>query len=174
MSFNFSFRFADDEKDIMKVAEFLGRQPWGYPHYMDWVQRTREELLSGWKRSILALSDGISVGNLVFQPHKDFPAYFLELKNMRVHPKLQGRYFGVFMLRQAEVEGRRNYQGAICDTHSANLPVINLLNFMGYRELFRAPIYRGDSEEVILGKTFGRTARGIFTTVQKKILERCV
>jgi len=46
----------------------------------------------------LAFSDDFLVGNLVFQPHKEFPR-IKELKNMRVHPKLQGRYFGAFMIK---------------------------------------------------------------------------
>ena len=171
MSFNFNFRFAEDERDILKVVEFIGRQPLSYKSYFDWVEKTKAELLAGYKKVILASSDGVLAGNLIFQPHKDFPGTFLELKNLRVHEKLRERYFGVFMLKQAEVEARGKYDGMICDVHSDNYPMISLLRFMRYEELLRAPIYDKNSEEIIFGKTFRKEER-IFAPIEKKILER--
>ena len=173
MAFNYSFRFCEDEKDILKVLKFLETQPFDYPNYFDWVCRAKEELLTGYKKAILGFSDGVLIMDLIFQPHKDFPGNFLELKNLRVHEKLRGRYFGVFGLKQAEAEAKEKYQGIICDTHSNNFPVISLLKFMGYQELLRAPIYDENSEEIIFGKTFGKD-KEIFVPIEKKILERVV
>jgi len=172
MSFNFNFRFAEDEKDIGKIIKFLEARPFNYPNYLNWVCRVKEELLVGYKQGIFAVSDdGVLVGDLIFQPHKDFPGNFLELKNLRIHEKIQGRYFGVFMLKQAEVEARGNYQGIVCDVRSDNLSVAGLLKFMGYQELFRAPIYGKNAEDIVFGKSF-KINRGIFVPVKKKILER--
>lgn len=154
MSFDFSFRFVEDERDIAKLERFILRQPLNYPGFGDWVYRARQELLVGWKQAILAFSDGVLVGDLIFQPHKFFPGNFLELKNMRVHPKLRERYFGVFMLKQAEEESRGKYDGIICDTHASNSPMINLLSFMGYKEILRAPLYDDNVEEIVFVKGF--------------------
>ena len=170
MSFNYSFRFCDDEKDILKVVGFLEKQPFDYPRYMDWVCRAKEELLAGYKKAILAFSDGVLVGDFIYQQHKDFPSV-IEFKNARVHEKLRRRFFLSFMIRQAEVEAGGN--AIICDTHSDNYPVIGLLKSLGYQELLRAPIYDENSEEIIFGKTFGKE-KGIFVPIKKKILERAV
>ena len=123
-----------------------------YPSYDDWVCKVRQEIESGWKKSILAFSDGVLVGDLVFQPHKDFPKEFLELKNLRIHPEVCERYFGVFMLKQAEAEARGRYQGIICDVRSNQHSMINLLEFMGYKELCRAPLYDANVEDVVFFK----------------------
>ncbi|MDP2628587.1 MAG: GNAT family N-acetyltransferase [Nanoarchaeota archaeon] len=157
MGFDYSFRFAEDRRDILKLERFILQQPLKYPHFGDWVYRAREDLLSGWKKSILAFSEDFLIGDLIFQPHKSLSGN-LELKNMRVHRKLQGRYFGVFMLKQAEVEARGKYNGIICDTHSDNYPMINLLRFMGYDEIARAPLYNQNVEEIVMMKNLVKAA----------------
>lgn len=172
MSFNYNFRFAEDKKDIEKLEKFILPRAMNYPNFCNWFSRAREEIFFGVKKVIIASSEDFLVAYLIFQSHKDFPNSLLELKSMRVHEKMQARYFGAFMLKQAETEALGKYKGILCDTHSDNSPVTNLLRFMGYQELFRAPLYDRNTEEIIFGKLFEKTDRGIFIPVKKKILER--
>ncbi len=161
MGFNFYFTLASDEKDVRKLNKFLLKQPLDYPNYGDWVDKTKQEMLSGYKKSILAFSDDILVGDLVFQAHKQFPRV-KELKNLRVHPKLQQRYFASFMLKQAEKENELDYDAIICDTRSDRVEVMRALKFNGYAELIRASFYDKNIEDVVMVKKFDRTPTGIF------------
>lgn len=158
MSFNFNFRYAEDQKDLANLEKFLRQQHLGYPFYDDWVDRVRQELISGYKQGIVAFSDGVLVGNLVFQPHKELPRT-LELKNLRVHPNLRMKNFGPFMLRQAEAESRGRYDLVTCDTRADNFPVVKMLLTSGYQEIARAPLYDSHAVDIIFVKDIGmRTA----------------
>lgn len=167
MSFNFSFRFAEDTKDILNLERFLLKQELNYPNYGDWVFRAKQELLSGYKKSILAFSDGFLVGNLIYQPHKDLPRV-RELKNLRVHPKLRERYFGAFMLKQAEKENQNEYDAIICDTRTDRIQIVNLLKNFGYETLLKIPLYDSNIEDMIMIKKFERTPTGFFGSVKNK------
>ncbi|MBU0894714.1 MAG: GNAT family N-acetyltransferase [Nanoarchaeota archaeon] len=149
MVFDFRFRGLQDESEVLDLENFLRLQSLGYPNYQDWVNKAKEEILSGYKKVILAFSEGCLVGDLIFQSHKQLRG-LLELKNLRVDSWIRGRYFGSFLLRQAEIEARKFGQGAlICDTHSDNLEVNSLLRFCGYQELVRVPLYENNKEEII-------------------------
>jgi hypothetical protein len=150
MGFDFRFRFLEDEKELRQLKNFLIEQPFSYPNYEDWVERTIPEIDHGYKRTILAFSDDIIVGDLIFQPHKTLPR-IMEFKNMRIHQDLKRRYFGFFMLRQAESESE-NYDAIICDTRSDRLDVLNLMKLCGYREISRIPLYDSNVEDAVLLK----------------------
>ncbi|MCL5018684.1 MAG: hypothetical protein M1416_02890 [Candidatus Pacearchaeota archaeon] len=150
MSFDFRFRFLEDEKEIKQLRNFLLEQPFNYPNYEDWVERSIQQIDNGYKKTILAFSDDILAGDLIFQPHKTLPKV-MELKNMRIHPDLKRRYFGFFMFRQAEAESK-DYDAIICDTRSDRLDVLNLLKLCGYREISRVPLYDSNTEDVVLLK----------------------
>lgn len=152
MGFNFEFKLLDDEKEIGKLKKHLIIQPFNYPNYFDWVERTMHEIDYGYKKAILAFSDDIIVGDGIFQPHKTL-SRILEFKNMRIHPALQRRYFGFFIARQVEAEARENdYDAIICDTHSDRVDVLNLMKFCGYREIARKPLYESNTEDIVLLK----------------------
>ena len=169
MGFDFRFRYVEDKKDRGKLAKFLESQSLSYPNYGDWINRTMADLDSGYKRSIIALSNGVLVGDCVFQPHKQFPR-IREVKNLRVHPNLRGRYFGVFMLKQAEVENRGEYDAIIAEIRSNQSEIIEMVRFCGYTELARIPLYESHLEEVVMVRTFERTPTGMFEPVKKSLL----
>ena len=169
MGFDFRFRHVEDAKDRGKLAKFLEAQNLSYPNYGDWIERAMVDLYRGYKSSIIALSNGVLVGNCIFQPHKQFPR-IREVKNMRVHPNLRGRYFGVFMLRQAEVENRGNYDAMITDIRSNQPELIKMALFCGYTKLTRIPLYEHHLEEVVMVKTFEQTPNGIFEPVKKSLI----
>jgi len=172
MSFNYSFRFAEDEQDIFHVVDFVEDYPWNYKGFDIWVNdKLKPELLSGVKKLIMGFSDGVLVANLIFQRHKIFD-WLMEPKNMRVHPQISNRYFGVFMFRQMEVEARNSgFKGVLCDVRSDKKEMINLLKFMGYDELFRTSLYENNIEDAVFTKKFEMYDTGIFSPVKRKILE---
>ena len=170
MGFDFNFRFVEERKDIRELEKHLLQQLMNYPHYEDWVNRSIQELENGYKNSILAFSEGFLVGNLMFQPHKQFSS-IMEFKNMRVHKKLQGRYFGSFMVKQAEAEARKKgYKAIVGDTRSDNFPIMNMLKILGYEELLRVPLYDQNVEDVVMVKKFDRTDKGLLLPIKKSII----
>lgn len=150
MSFDFRFRFLEEEKEIKQLKEFLLKQSLNYPNYEDWVERVMIEVDLGYKRTILAFNDNILVGNVIFQPHKNL-SRIMELKNIRIHPALRRRYFGFFMLRQAEAESQ-DYDAIICDTRSDRIDILNMLKLCNYKELLRTPLYDPNLEDIVLLK----------------------
>ena len=137
------------------------KQDLGYPGYEDWVQRSEHEVEKGYKTPILAFSDGQLVGDVIYQPHKQLPR-LREIKNIRVHPELRGRAFAHFMLRQAEVEARDQYDALIADARSDQKEVIALLLHEGYLPLGQRALYDTNAVDVIMIKTLDqRTAGGM-------------
>lgn len=169
MSFDYRFRCVEDAKDRNRLAKFLEAQNLSYPNYNDWVERAIVDLDRGYKSSIIALSNEVLVGDCVFQQHKQFPR-IREVKNMRVHLNLRGRYFGVFMLKQAEAENYGEYDAIIADVRSNQPEIIEMARFCGYTELARIPLYESHLEEVVMIKTFERTPTGMFGPVKKSLL----
>ena len=171
MAFNFQFRHAEERREIDQLAKFLLLQSFNYSRYEDWIERTRAQLFSGYKSCILAFSDGVLVGDLVYQQHKQFPR-LRELKNMRIDPRLQGRYFGMFMLRQAEKENSSEFDAIICDTRSDRPDVLGMLTLAGYKVLLKAPLYDRNVEDIVLIRALERTPEGIFTPIKRDLVAR--
>lgn len=170
MGFDYRFRYPEGIGDIKKLERHLLAQPLGYPYYEDWVSKSIGEIETEYKKVILAFSDDFLVGNLILQPHKDFQK-ILEFKNMRVHPKVRERYFAVFMFKQGErIALEENYDAIICDLHSDNIPMLNLLRFMGYEKLLEIPLYDKNVKDIVMVKKFERTDSGLFTPIKQKII----
>jgi ribosomal protein S18 acetylase RimI-like enzyme len=140
-----------DVKQLKGLISFLAKQDLNYPRYDDWVQKTEYELDSGYKKAILAFSEGKLVGNLIYQKHKEIPE-FLELKNLRIHPDFRMRDFGRFMLKQAEVENSGKYDAIICDCHSEQSEIIRFLQSCNYIPIKSIPLYDKNTLEVVLTK----------------------
>ncbi|MBU2052918.1 MAG: hypothetical protein ABIJ14_03390 [Nanoarchaeota archaeon] len=154
MSFNFNFRLAESKRDIDKLTQFVLMYPLNYRGYFDWVDKAREELLIGYKESVLCFSEDILVGNLIFQPSKSMKG-FCELKNGRTLKEFQRRYILSFMIRQVEVEAReRGDVAVIGDARSDRLDVLTLFLSKGYKEVARADLYGEGYEDVVLIKPF--------------------
>ena len=108
MGFDFNFRQIDSTSDISLLIEFMAKQALGYPNYEGWLQRSEPELQGGYKGAILGFHNSHLIGDLVYQPHKQLPQT-IEIKNLRIHPKLRRRDCAHFMLRQLEVEFQQKY-----------------------------------------------------------------
>lgn len=153
MSFNVLFRDVGDRTDLGRLTDFLMNQSLdlNYPNFEDWVARAKLEIEFGYKRAILALSDGLLVGDLIIQPHKTLPNAG-EIKNLRIHPKARDRMFASFMLRQAEIESSRDYDFLVCDARKNQHTVVNFLIANGYTLLFEKQLYDKNETDVIFVK----------------------
>ena len=164
MGFNFNFRQIDSTRDIRSLIDFISKQGLDYPSYLDWVSRCEAEIYEGYKNAILAFSEGKLVGNIIFQQHKQM-GQALEIKNLRVDPSIRRRDFGHFMLQQlkAEANQSKKYGLIICDTRASQKDIISLVEFSGFREIARTPLYDSNEEDVILTLPLKKEG-SIFTT----------
>jgi len=46
-----------------------------------------------------------------------------------------------------------------------------MLRGLGYKELLRAPIYEGQTEDVVMVKRFERTPNGFFAPIEKTLIQ---
>lgn len=157
MGFAFTFRQLDSRRDLSELVNFLIKQPLGYPNYEDWVQRSEHELDSGYKKAVLAFSEGRLVGDLIYQPHKKIPRT-REIKNIRVDPEVRRRYFANFMLRQAEVENKEEFDSLVIDARSDHPVMLGLLRMAGYIPLASASLYDPKVKDVVMIKVFDKTS----------------
>ena len=125
-----------------------------YPDMNDWLQKVHSQLKSETKKVVIAISRNVIIGSLVYQKH--LVSEMLELKNLTVRPDMQGRYLASFMLRNAEIEGVRDFavNKVICDTKANNLPVRALLEHSGYKLIGVVDLYRlSGGQDVVYTKT---------------------
>lgn len=134
------FTFTSDEtcKRADEIVDYLqGPRLWipplDYPDFDRWVAKTHAQLKSEEKRALIALSYGNVVGAIVYQKHQSDPEA-LEIKNVTVRPDLQGRYVASFLLRNAELEGCRDYGSrvVVVDSKARNHAIGAFLRKNGY------------------------------------------
>lgn len=158
MAFDFTFRTVETRRDLTKLLEFIRKQDLSYPGYQDWVARTEAEIEMGWKTGVIALSNGLVVGDIIWQPHKELNR-IREIKNMRVHPLVRDRYFARFLMKQAEAESRDNYDVLMCDLredHPEKIPLMNMLVSMGYAKIYAANLYDQNVWDIVMIKRLAR------------------
>lgn len=152
-------RMADEIVDYL-----LGPRLWipkvDYPDFGDWVQKVWAQLKREEKRALVGLSGGRVVGAVVYQRHRELPG-ILEVKNLTVRPDVQGRHVASFMLRNAEVEGGRDYGSSevLVDAKARNLAIRAFLLRNGYSVLGTSDLYglrAGD--DVVFRKTLSRSS----------------
>ena len=163
MPFDFTFKSVQTTDQIRQTRDFLLKQDLKYPRYDEWVAKVESELLSGYKRAALAYSNGVLVGDIVWQYHKQLPRV-KELKNLRVHPKASGRYIAQFLIRQAEIEDKRKIEAIIGDARENQFGLIALMQSMGYSIISKLPLYEESQKDVILLKASDKKLQqGIIT-----------
>lgn len=128
------------------VSYLLGPRLWiprqDYPDFEDWIERVHRDLKQETKRVLVALANNVIVGAIIYQQHKACE-FGLEIKNITVRPDQQGRYIASFLLRNAEIEGRRDFQSrvVVCDTKAANEAVRWFLQRHRYRVVNEVDLY---------------------------------
>lgn len=156
------FKFTNDYP-VTKLEEIvsflLGPRLWipkgDYPDFLDWADRTYKELEKEQKRVMLALHYSNVVGVAVYQKHKKI-SDALEIKNLTVRPDMRGRYIASFLMRNTEVEGRKEFHSrcVLCDAKSRNLEVKYFLFRHKYRVIRNDDLYKlGAGEDTIYRKS---------------------
>jgi hypothetical protein len=155
MPFDFAFCSVQTSKQVKQTIDFLARQDLGYPNYDKWVQKVEAELFSGYKRAALAYSNGILVGDIVWQEHKQLPR-IKELKNLRISSGARGRCLARFLLRQAEVEDSEQFDAFLGDARETQVDLIGLMRDMGYMAVSKLNLYEEGRKDVVLFKCFDK------------------
>ncbi|MBI2043660.1 GNAT family N-acetyltransferase [Candidatus Pacearchaeota archaeon] len=148
MRLDFAFR-SIGQKTIDAAISFIESHDLGYPNYGQWVDKAESELRQGIKQGIVAFSNGVPVGDIIFQRHKQV-SEFMEIKNLRIHPKLRGRNFASFMLRQAELEIPKD--AIILDVRADQSEIIGFLESQGYMTISKIPLYSSHSQDLVMIK----------------------
>ncbi len=156
MGFEVIFRPIESRKDLATTVDFLSKNNPGYrdKDYDPWVQRTEYELDIGRKRGFIAINNNRVFGDVIWQPHKEL-SRVREIKNWRVHPDFRGRACGYFLLKQAEVEDRHEYDSLILDVRANEKGIIAILKRLGYVPVFAANMY-DDAQDLVMVKAFDK------------------
>lgn len=156
MGFDYTFRTAENTRDIRRGFDFLAKQDLGYPRYNEWLQRIEPEFFSGWKILIMALSESVVVGDLVVQPHKKLERV-REIKNLRTHHEFRDRYFARFMLRQAERGLGKDFDLIMADAREDQIGVRRFFRQAGYREVAVVNLYDSIPDVVLVKGVLAKT-----------------
>jgi RimJ/RimL family protein N-acetyltransferase len=162
------FRFTTEEsvRRADEIADYLrGPRLWiprtDYPDFEDWLSRAHSQLKREEKRAVVALDSGRVAGVVLYQEHRGLPGV-LELKNITVRPDVRGRHFAAFMLRNAEVEGLRDFgcSAAVVDAKAGNAGVRRLLLSAGYRPWTTSDLYGlGAGRDVVYSKSLSQSPK---------------
>lgn len=159
-----TFTSEETWKRADEVADYLrGPRLWvPRPHYPDfdrWLEKAWRQLKAEEKRALLALVDGAVAAAVVYQRHADDPS-ILEVKNVSVRPDWRGRLVASFLLRNAEVEGSRDFgsREAVVDAKAENVAVRSYLLRNGYRPAEVLDLYGlGAGPDVLYRKNLRQT-----------------
>lgn len=158
MNVNFTIRQVDDLRDLRLLREFLHRHDLGYPNYDEWVDCVCiPEIEDGYKNAVVAFHGTILVGDLVWQAHKELPRT-VECKNLRIDPLVRERGLAYFLLKQCEVESRKDSDIIIGDIHSNQDDIKLFFLRYGFRVLYQAPLYSDNRLETVMIRELKKVA----------------
>lgn len=126
-----------------------------YPDYDLWIQRVHSQLSHDKKRAMVALDRGNVMGAVVYQHHASLPGT-LEIKNITVRPDVRGRHIAGFLLRNAEIEGRIDFNTSriVVDTKKSNLEMRAFLLSQRYRPICEVDLYSlSAGDDIVFEKT---------------------
>lgn len=145
-----------------EVVDYLrGPRLWvprvDYPDFDTWLVKVHRQLKSESKRAILALRQGQLVGVVLYQPHTELRDV-LEIKNISILPDARGRYVASFLLRNAEIEGQKDFGSsmAVVDAKARNSVLRAFLARGGYHPLCQRDLYAlGAGEDILYSRCLG-------------------
>jgi ribosomal protein S18 acetylase RimI-like enzyme len=154
MDFKFTNNYPLSKVDEI-VSYLLGPRLWipntDYPDFLDWAQKVHGELKKEVKRALIALYENNIVGVVIYQRHKKYKDA-LEIKNLTVRPDMRGRFIASFLMRNAEIEGQREFNSryVLCDAKANNHQVRLFLMKHHYRIVRREDLYGLNSGDDIV------------------------
>lgn len=125
-----------------------------YPDFDNWLEKAYRQLKSEEKRAIVALAQGEIVGVVLYQQHRSLLGT-LEMKTIAIRPDQRGRFIASFLLRNAEVEGIKDYatNRILVDAKVSNQTMRKFLLANGYQIDRTEDLYRqGAGEDVVYQK----------------------
>ncbi len=155
MGFHLLLRSIESMRDISTLRDFIINQQLTYKGYDAWVERTVVQLAREEKQAALAFSEGVLVGDIIFQPHHTIPL-FGEVKNLRLHPRMRGKKVGACLLRNVEcLLHEQGYAGVVGDAPASRPALASFLVSQGYTPLPPLALYDTNAPEVPFVKVFG-------------------
>lgn len=141
---NECFKFTDQivERIIKPRSWFPRGNLYYYPDIGDWAQKVYQELRGETKRAVIAVINQRVVGVIIFQRDK-VNKDILELKHLSVGDFFAGRRIASFLLRQAEIEGTREFQSKKirCDVKAELIGVQQFLLANRYQLISLTDLY---------------------------------
>jgi ribosomal protein S18 acetylase RimI-like enzyme len=110
---------------------------------------------------MVAIDRGNIIGLVLYQKHRDL-ADTLEIKNISVSPEFGGRYLASALLRNAEVEGSRDFfvNHVVVDAKASNTAIRRFLLSHRYRIQNQTDLYGlGAGQDLLFTKTVAYAAR---------------
>ena len=157
MDFRFTTEYSLSRLDEI-IVYLMGPRLWiphtDYPDFGEWAERSYQEIKKERKRAIIALSQDQIVGVIVYQQHKKF-SESLELKNLTVRPDQRGRHIASFLIRNAEVEGLKEFKATnvLCDVKASNFGVRLFLLKHQYHIVTETDLYLlGTGNDIVFRK----------------------
>ena len=157
MDFRFTNEYNSSRLD--EIVDYLrGPRLWipcnDYPDFNEWLQKVHNELRTETKRAVIALSQNQIAGVVIYQRHKNI-ADTIELKNLTIRPDQRGRYIASFLIRNAEIEGLRDFglTRMLCDSKANNWAIRLFLLRHHYSIVTEEDLYKlGTGKDIIYQK----------------------
>ena len=127
------------------------------PGHKDWLAKVEHELAVGARYALHAQVDGRSAGAVIWRSNETDPT-LMDIRNISIDPAMNGRYFGAFMLRNAEFLMREQHPSVRtvqADTKTTNPDMRAFLARQGYTEVGVVDLYGSGKLDVLLHKTIG-------------------
>lgn len=163
---NYHITTEETIKRVDEIVDYLrGPRLWipqtDYPNYDGWLNKIHDQLKHESKRALITVVNKLIVGVIVYQRHNSYPDT-LEIKNLSISPTHQGRYLASCMLRNAELEGQRDFStnSVHIDAKSNNIPIKQFLVKHKYTPLFATDLYGSKTNDVVFYKTIANLLSG--------------
>lgn len=157
------FRFTSDgsaQRADEVVSYLRGPRLWiprpDYPDIDEWLEKVHRQLKLETKRALVALHRGDVVGAVLFQKHLAAEET-LEIKNITVRPDMRGRHIASFLLRNAEIEGCKDFRARRIwvDAKERNTGIRAFLFQNGYLPSAPVDLYgHGAGADIVYSKAF--------------------
>jgi GNAT superfamily N-acetyltransferase len=136
---------------VRDTIDFIATLKLDYPKYDEWVQRVEAELFSGYKSAALAYSEGILVGDVIWQPHKQITR-MREIKNLRILPLARRRGLARFLLKQVECDCSVDFDILVSDIREGQDETLSFFRDAGYSVVGRSNLYESERQEIVVAK----------------------
>jgi len=155
MKNDFHFRPVEDRKSLDKLMNWIRPQGLNYSNWESWLDKTYLEIFEGYKEAIILETNGVVIGNSIFQPHKG-NKWLYEFKNLRIHPKFRERHCGSFLVKEVEYRAKGKYSAIICDLKSTEKGIFNFLLRLGYTPIFEGFLYDNSNLDTVMIKVLDK------------------